>query len=208
MTITVVLTASLFNVCSFANEVSSSSVQQQTFNNNEQLRFFNAIKKHCGKAYSGKIIIDHDSKAETSKSRFDGKEMKMFVRRCSEQELQIPFYIGEDASRTWLITKTETGLLLKHDHRHKDGSPDKSTMYGGHTSNSGNANLQSFPVDDFSKVLFVEVGLTESVTNTWQMAISPEKFAYRMFRQGREFKVEFDLTNPIDAPPAPWGYFD
>jgi hypothetical protein len=25
-------------------------------------------------------------------------------------------------------------------------------------------------------------------------------------RQGREFRVDFDLTKPISAPVTPWGY--
>jgi hypothetical protein len=29
-----------------------------------------------------------------------------------------------------------------------------------------------------------------------------------MVREGREFRVDFDLTNPIEAPAAPWGYAD
>jgi hypothetical protein len=40
------------------------------------------------------------------------------------------------------------------------------------------------------------------------MYIYPEVFTYRLIRQGREFKVDFDLTKPIIPPSAPWGYKD
>jgi hypothetical protein len=40
------------------------------------------------------------------------------------------------------------------------------------------------------------------------MYIYPEKFTYRLTREGREFRVDFDLTKPVPAPPAPWGYTD
>ncbi len=40
------------------------------------------------------------------------------------------------------------------------------------------------------------------------MSIYDEKFTYRMVREGREFRVDFDLTNPTEAPEAPWGYAD
>ena len=44
--------------------------------------------------------------------------------------------------------------------------------------------------------------------NTWQLYIYPEGFAYRLVRKGREFRVDLDLTNPVETPPALWGYHD
>lgn len=165
--------------------------------------FFNSIKSHCGKAYEGKITID------TSNSpSFANKKLVMHVRRCHENELQVPFHVGDDASRTWIITKTGAGLSLKHDHRHKDGNYDESTMYGGHTVDAGWAQAQSFPVDQYSKELFIKRGIPQSTGNTWQMFVYPEKFSYRLVREGFEFRVDFDLTKPITPPTAPWGYQD
>jgi hypothetical protein len=135
-------------------------------------------------------------------------KLVMHVRRCNERELQVPFHVGDDASRTWIITKTGSGLSLKHDHRHKDGSDDDSTMYGGHTLDAGFANAQSFPADQYSKELFVNQGIPQSMGNTWQMYIYPKQFTYRLVREGREFRVDFDLTKPITPPSAPWGYED
>ena len=165
--------------------------------------FFNAISELCGKAYSGTVTVDNDSS-----DSFSNKKLIMHVRRCDETQLQIPFHVGEDASRTWLITKTGSGLSLKHDHRHSDGTEDVLTQYGGHTLDAGWAQVQSFPADQYSKELFVENAIPQSVGNTWQMYIYPERFTYRMIRQGREFRVDFDLTKPVPAPPAPWGYED
>ncbi|WP_288987751.1 hypothetical protein [uncultured Pseudoalteromonas sp.] len=164
--------------------------------------FFNSIAAHCGKAFEGKVTVDN----ATGPSSFADKKLVMHVRKCNEHELQVPFHVGDDASRTWIITKTGSGLSLKHDHRHKDGTDDVSTMYGGHTLNAGFANMQSFPADQYSKELFVSQGIPQSVGNTWQMYIYPEQFTYRLIRQGREFRVDFDLTKPITPPAAPWGY--
>ncbi|PWS53511.1 hypothetical protein [Pseudoalteromonas sp. meg-B1] len=164
--------------------------------------FFDNIAAHCGKAFEGKVTVDN----ATGPSSFADKKLVMHVRKCNERELQVPFHVGDDASRTWIITKTGSGLSLKHDHRHKDGTDDVSTMYGGHTLDAGFANMQSFPADQYSKELFVSQGIPQSVGNTWQMYIYPEKFTYRLIRQGREFRVDFDLTKPITPPAAPWGY--
>lgn len=165
--------------------------------------FFTTISKLCGNAYEGEVTVDNDPNGS-----FASKKLVMHVRRCNETQLQIPFHVGSDASRTWLITKTGAGLSLKHDHRHSDGSEDKLTQYGGHTVDAGWPQVQSFPADQFSKELFVENGIPQSVGNTWQMYIYPEKFTYRLIRQGREFRVDFDLSKPVEAPPAPWGYKD
>ncbi|GBL03527.1 hypothetical protein [Glaciecola sp. KUL10] len=164
--------------------------------------FINNIAQHCGKAFEGQVVVDNEPSPAFQ------NRLVMHVRVCTETELQIPFHVGDDASRTWIITKTGSGLSLKHDHRKKDGSDDPLTMYGGHTLDAGYAEMQSFPADQYSKELFVKTGIAQSVGNTWQMFIYPEKFVYRLVRQGREFRVEFDLTKSVDAPSAPWGYAD
>jgi len=176
---------------------------QQVVSVPSQDAFFSAIKQHCGKAFAGKISVD-----TTSSAAFADKKLVMHVRKCDEQQLQIPFHVGQNASRTWVLTKTGSGLSLKHDHRHQDGHSDKTTMYGGHTLDQGWAQVQSFPADSYSKQLFVETGIPQSIGNTWQMYIYPEQFSYRLVRQGMEFRVDFDLTKPIKAPAAPWGYKD
>jgi hypothetical protein len=165
--------------------------------------FFTKIKQHCGKAFEGEVTIDN-----SDSDSFANKKLIMHVRRCTDEQLQVPFHVGDDASRTWLITKTGSGLSLKHDHRHKDGTNDDSTMYGGHTLDAGWSEVQSFPADQYSKELFVKQGIPQSVGNTWQMYIYPNKFTYRLTRDGREFRVDFDLSKPITPPKAPWGYQD
>ena len=164
--------------------------------------FFTSIAQHCGKAFEGKVAVDNQPSPA-----FDAK-LVMFVRKCDQGELQIPFYVGDNASRTWIIKKTGSGLSLKHDHRHKDGTDDPVTMYGGHTLGAGYKQIQSFPVDQYSKELFAKHGLPQSITNIWQVYIYADMFSYRLVRGGREFRVDFDLTKPISAPAAPWGYRD
>ena len=165
--------------------------------------FFDLISRHCGKAFKGEIVVD-----TAGTKALQNKPLVMHVRKCSANELQIPFHIGDDASRTWIITKTGSGLSLKHDHRHKDGSYDEQTMYGGHTLDAGWDNVQSFPADQYTKDLFTKQGIPQSNENIWQVFVYPESFSYRLIRQGREFKVDFDLTTPIEHPSTPWGYAD
>lgn len=132
--------------------------------------------------------------------------MVMHVRECSDREIRIPFHVGDDHSRTWVISKQAEGLRLKHDHRHEDGSEDAVTQYGGDTAGEGTATRQSFPVDAVSIEMFEREGLTASVVNVWSVEVDEGLFAYELTRPNRLFRVEFDTATPVTLPPAPWGY--
>lgn len=166
--------------------------------------FLARIAGHCGQAYAGAVISDTPATADDP---FTGRALVMHVRECSAGELKIPFHVGDDHSRTWVLTRTDTGLRLKHDHRHEDGSPDAVTMYGGDSTAPGSLVRQEFPVDAESIAMFERAGLAAAVTNVWAMEIEPgQRFLYELSRPGgRRFQVEFDLTTPVPAPPPPWG---
>ena len=167
--------------------------------------FFAALSSACGKAYAGRVVANVP--APTAPDPFEGKPLVMHVRECGSDVLRIPFHVGDDRSRTWVVSRTGTGLRLKHDHRHQDGSPDVLTLYGGDSRVPGSASRQEFPVDAESIALFEHEGSQASVTNTWAMEMIPgQRFAYELSRPGgRLFRVEFDLRKPVPAPPAPWG---
>lgn len=172
-----------------------------------QDEFFDNLRQYCGQAFEGTVTEANFTGIET----FSENRLVMHVRHCEENRLEIPFHVGDNHSRTWILTKTGSGISLKHDHRKRDGSEDieGGTMYGGHTVDAGWANAQSFPADQPSKEDFLRRRTPQSVGNTWHMFIYPgEFFGYRLTRPGREMRVDFDLTNPVDLPPAPWGYED
>lgn len=166
-----------------------------------QDRFFQRLAALCGKAFEGRIA----SPPVEADASFAGKRLVMHVRSCAKDEIRIPFHVGEDRSRTWVVSRTDAGLRLKHDHRHEDGSEDKLTQYGGDTIAAGTAGRQEFPADDFSKALFVRENIPVSTTNVWAMEVDGRAFAYELRRPGRFFQVEFDLTRPVAPPPPPWG---
>ena len=170
--------------------------------------FMARLAEHCGEAFAGRIVADEPP--PEGDDPFAGKPLVMHVRECTAAELKVPFHVGDDHSRTWVITRTDTGLRLKHDHRHADGSPDAVTMYGGDTDGAGTAVRQSFPVDAESVAMFGREGLKASIQNTWAMEIEPgQRFLYELSRPGgRLFQVEFDLSEPVELPPAPWGHED
>ena len=158
----------------------------------------------CGKAYAGRIVANEPPQPNDA---FEGRKLIVHVRTCEPGRVLVPFHVGEDRSRTFVLTLVGDRLRLKHDHRHKDGTSDVLTMYGGQSTAAGTATRQEFPVDADSKALFTREKREASNTNTWAMELHPGRmFAYELSRPGgRKFRVEFDLTKAVPAPPPAWG---
>lgn len=182
-----------------ANMASAEKAPAPVLSTPEQDQFFNAISSHCGAAYSGVVMSTDAADAD-----FAGESLVMHVMSCSDEELRVPFFVGDDRSRTWVITKTGSGLQLKHDHRHEDGTSDDLTMYGGMTNDLGTSEVQYFPADAPTKALFDRENIPQSKPNVWTITVTDDYFRYELTRPGRHFAVEFDLSNPIATPEAPW----
>jgi hypothetical protein len=160
--------------------------------------FWTRLSALCGRAFEGRVTESVPPDTIMSRQR-----LVMHVRGCTRDTLRIPFHVGENRSRTWVITRTATGLRLKHDHRHEDGKEDAVTQYGGDTRVAGTADRQDFFADSVTAVV-----APAARTNVWFIEVLPgNKFAYGLRREGadRRFRVEFDLTRPVPAPPPPWG---
>jgi hypothetical protein len=165
----------------------------------EQAAFWSSLQQLCGQAFAGEV-----REAPAGDTTFANRALVMHVRECSDNEIKIPFHVGEDRSRTWVLTRTEGGLRLKHDHRHRDGSEDAVTQYGGDTTAPGTRHRQEFPADAHTATL-----IPAAATNVWTLEVVPhESFTYALRREGtdRRFRIAFDLSRPVAAPPAPWGH--
>lgn len=161
--------------------------------------FWNTLQSHCGKAYEGSLALPEEDE------NFGGKRLIMHVKSCSDTEIKIPFFVGDDKSRTWILTKNNSILTLKHDHRHEDGSEDDINFYGGTASNAGKVDIQFFPADDATQKM-----IPGAATNVWWITLDDTTFTYNLRRLGtnRVFKVAMDLTKPIATPANPWGWQD
>ena len=162
-------------------------------------QFWNSIKNNCGKAFEGEIISAPED------SKFRNKKLIIHVKSCSENIIKIPFIVGKDRSRTFILTYKNNRIQLKHDHRHEDGLPDEVTMYGGTTSNTGLPNIQFFPADQETSDL-----ISYASTNVWWITVDKTSFTYNLRRveNDKPFTVKFDLTKSINLPEAQWGWED
>ena len=155
--------------------------------NDTQSHFFDNLKQMCGQQLEGQTVLP-----QNADHPLVGKRLLMTVQQCTDTEIRIPFQVGDDKSRTWIITLTDKGLLLKHDHRHPDGTPDKITMYGGLAAPNGTAHLQRFPADAETTKL-----IPEAATNVWTLEMIPEKnqFIYYLERnQEPRYKALFSFN--------------
>jgi len=78
-------------------------------------------------------------------------------------------------------------------------------MYGGTTTNSGQASLQIFPADEKTQTM-----IPAASSNVWWITLDDKQFTYNLRRLGtpRVFRISFDLTKTIENPEAPWGWKD
>lgn len=174
----------------------------------DQQIFLRNLRALCGQSFAGQLVSTDDADAD-----FRDLPMTMHVRDCDDI-IRIPFHVGDDRSRTWVITDLGEDLLLEHDHRHEDGTSDVLTLYGGQTMDDGASgrytnthSAQNFPANDSTKALFIREGIEVSAQNTWRIEVQPGAlFAYQMSRPGRMFRVEFDLSSPVETPPPAWGH--
>lgn len=151
--------------------------------------FLKNLNAFCGQSFAGKAIFP-----EEEKNPFKGQALKIIFSTCTDKEVRIPFQVGEDKSRTWVLTLDETGFLLKHDHRHEDGTPDKVTMYGGYAKTGGDSFAHAFPADKHTAEL-----IPAAATNEWGLILSKDKktLSYILKRDGQlRFHADFDLSKP------------
>ena len=145
--------------------------------NTNQQAFFDHVKSMCGVRFEGESVFPEDPG-----DAWKGQLLVAVIETCGADEIRIPFLVGSDSSRTWVLTRTVNGLQLKHDHRHADGTPDEITLYGGVTIDAGSPLSQSFPADSYTADL-----IPEASTNEWFLGFSADgrELTYYLERHGK-----------------------
>jgi hypothetical protein len=163
--------------------------------------FLAAFASHCGNAYAGGLTL-----APPGDTMLEGDELLVVhFRECREDELRLPFHIRNmdgtwNRSRTWILTRHDGQIELRHDHRKPDGTDDDVTMYGGFTIDEGTPGRQIFQ----SVPRTQETGIFRG----WRLEIEPGvRYTYGTVRGDEwSWRIDFDLSSPIENPPAPWGH--
>jgi hypothetical protein len=156
----------------------------------DQAAFWANLQALCGTAASGTLLQAPDEQIPP------GAALVVHFWECSEREIRFPLHVDENRSRTWIFIRHDDRLELRHDHRHPDGTEESNTWYGAETVASGTANRQEF------------VTVRGEIRSGWRVEIEPgERYTYGTIRNDDwRHHLEFDLTNPVPAPPLPWGH--
>lgn len=156
---------------------SDSSTVQSSMRAASQHAFFAALLQHCQHRYEGASSFPTDPAHD-----FAGKLLVAEIAECSAEQIRIPFTVGSDRSRTWLISWQDNRLSLKHDHRHDDGTPDAVTLYGGIATSAGSPLAQAFAADAYTAQL-----IPAAASNVWILTLSADgrTLTYHLDRDGK-----------------------
>lgn len=166
--------------------------------NSNQDKFFDAVKAHCGKAFSGKAEDSTDSTA------YNGRKFVLHIRDCSDIQIKMPLHIDENSSRILVLTKIDGSIKLEHDHRHADGSSGALTLYGGYSYADSTANLQNFLESPESIAITKAHAPARTYPSVWSIILSSEEITYQVVRPGRTIKSKFKFTDTVAHPPLAW----
>jgi hypothetical protein len=151
-TITLIIFITLLNAC----------VKKPT--QTAQQSFFANLKSLCGQIFTGASTFPDDPDHD-----FAGQLLVADFNHCEQSQVRIKFDVGADRSRTWVVTESDQGLLLKHDHRHQDGTADEITNYGGWATDIGTEWRQHFAADQETADL-----IPAASTNVWMLQYDPD----------------------------------
>ena len=181
--------AKLFSTILFTTLLFAGSVAAQSADT-ENRQFFENLKTLCGNSYAGEVV--HPEEAPEG---FRDLPVAHFTV-CEGNEIRIPFHVGDNESRTWILTMEGNRLLFKHDHRHPDGTPEDMTNYGGWASDEGDMLKQRFPADEET------IAMRDNLrSHIWKMELSSNgsTFSYSLYLyEDLYFQADFDLTEPIE----------
>jgi hypothetical protein len=156
-----------------------------------QRGFFENLRAMCGQTFGGRTIL-----APVTDETFEPARLFMVVEHCEEDEIRVPFIVGDDDSRTWVFQMRQQGLTFFHEHLRPDGTEHDVSGFGGHASPEGTATFQSFP--DF----WATEETPPAEHRIWRLAIDEEHdlFVYYLDRGGAPaYRLVFYLGEP--SPP-------
>ena len=166
----------------------------------EQQAFWERLQALCGQAFAGQVS---DVTAYYSEA-IVGRELVVHFMDCQSDRIHAPFHVDDNRSRNWVLTRVDGTIRLKHDHRYPDGREEAISQYGGDAPLPGLAHRQIFPADAHTAEI-----LPQRSDNFWFLDFVDEEtlhYGVHWPKHGHSIRVEFDLSQPVDAPPRPWGF--
>jgi hypothetical protein len=136
--------------------------------------FFENLRERCGDEYPGRAII-----APETDDVFHPAYLGMHIVDCSDNEIRITFFVDDDDSRTWILERSDEGLLFTHEHRQADGTLYEISGWGGWANDRGTELFQHFPDHRWDPEV-----VPEERRSHWRLRLDPEngQFVYYLDR--------------------------
>lgn len=155
--------------------------------------FLRTLAKHCSSAYAGRVVANGGDG-----NGFGGRVLIMQITDCTDDQVRMPFQVGDDAAHALVLRRTQNGLHLEHAHSRQDGMPHALSSYGGDSAN-GTETRQEFHVDPYSIAKLEREGIAHAAGNVWALeVVSGTTLRYELKRaENPPLVIEFDLANPV-----------
>lgn len=163
----------------------------------QQRLFWGNVQALCGNAYRGSLVEGAPGDTALARASF-----VIHFRSCEPGRIAMPLHVDDDHSRVLILAQGDTGLVLRHRHFAPDGEQEELSGYGGQTFSRGTPQYQQFVADSVTAAL-----APGAADNVWTLGVLPgELFAYGLRRAGGggQVRIEFDLNENVDDPPASW----
>ena len=163
----------------------------------QQKLFWQNLQALCGNAYKGTLVEAPPGDTALARASF-----VIHFRSCNPGRMMMSLHVGDDHSRVLILTQSDSGLVLRHRHFGPGGEPEELSGYGGRTFSRGTPQHQQFVADSLTAAL-----APGAADNVWTLGVLPgELFAYGLRRAngGGLVRIEFDLSEAVDDPPASW----
>lgn len=159
----------------------------------------------CGKAFAGKSTFTDLGENHV----LNDANLLMIFDFCTSDNVRIPFFVEDDRSRTWILSYTEAGLRLGHDHRYEDGTEHEANFYGGIAMENTGNYFEHYPENKTSseyKLFFPadERTLADRPAreiNVWskEFDLENQRYYYRLYLYGDlRFEATFDLSVSVE----------
>lgn len=171
------------------SELRPAKAQKQQRLNSAQNMFFENLSHLCGSIFEG-----YSTFTDTPTHVFAGKKLTASLISCNDREIRIPFSVGDDHSRTWLLRRNSRGLLLKHDRRHSSADPGEIIEYVGWATHEGSASRQFFVADTDRVHVPPEIA-----GSLWSLSLDVDRgeLSYSLkHRQQQRYEVVLQLRKP------------
>lgn len=166
----------------------------------EQQVFWDRLGSLCDQAFPGEV----SDVTAYYREALVGRELIAHGVSCEDERIHVALHVDGDRSRNWILTIVDGTIRLKHDHRHADGTEEDISQYGGDALVPGLPQRQIFPADAHTAEI-----LPARADNFWFMDfVDEDTFQYGVHwpKHGHSVRLSFDLSNPVEPPPLPWGY--